>query len=126
MYDQPDDVEHMDTSEDDLHAEVDSWLENVTAGRCTGAYLAERFAEWQASRKVEVTEPDEVEWEYGIEDNVAEGGIEEGYSSEENALSVAAFSNHTYPASSGARAWAVKRVKAGPWIPVETAPERQE
>ena len=55
MYDQPDDVEHIDVSEDDLHAEVDSWLENVPADRCTGAYLAERFAQWQASRKVEVT-----------------------------------------------------------------------
>lgn len=63
-------------------------------------------------------EPAEVEWEYGVEDNIAEGGIDEGYSSEERALSMAAYRTSRY-VTPGTRAWAVKRRPAGDWVPVK-------
>jgi len=48
------------TSEDSLHSDVDSWLENVPEGRCPGAWVAEQFgvmlAEVKAEAQAEVVE----------------------------------------------------------------------
>lgn len=88
----------------------DEWLGSTDVTEAADEFLS-RFS---------LPEPAEDEWEYGVEDNIAEGGIDEGYSSEERALSVAAYRTGQY-VTPGTRAWAVKRRPAGDWVPVKGA-----
>lgn len=60
-----------------------------------------------------------VEWEYGVEDNVAEGGVEEGYTTAESAQRMADFRNRQYKKPEY-RSWVVRRTYWEAVTPAET------